>query len=42
MALPEHWQPSSDGRILTWLTGLTVLTAGAIWVRRSRSPKARS
>jgi hypothetical protein len=41
MALPPHWQPSSDGSILTWLTALTVLTAGAICVRRMRSPRAR-
>ena len=35
MALPEHYQPSSDARILTWVGTLAVLVAGAVWVRRS-------
>jgi len=41
MALPEHWQPSPDRRILAWLSGFSVLTAGAIWVRRARSSASR-
>jgi hypothetical protein len=38
MALPEHWQPSSDRRVLTWLGAMAAMTAGAIWVRRVRAP----
>jgi hypothetical protein len=38
IALPEHWQPSSDRRILTWVAALTALTGTAIWVRRARTP----
>jgi hypothetical protein len=38
MTLPEHFQPSSDRRIVTWLTAFTALTAGALWVRSRRAP----
>jgi hypothetical protein len=38
IALPEHWQPSSDRRILTWVAALTALTATAVWIRRARTP----
>jgi hypothetical protein len=36
MALPEHFQPSSDRRIAAWLGAFAALTAGALWIRRSR------
>ena len=36
MDLPEHWQPSSDRRILTWLGAFAALTTVAVAVRRAR------
>jgi hypothetical protein len=42
MDLPEHWQPSRDGRILSWVGTLAALTAAAIWVRRARTGAQRS
>ena len=36
MALPEHWQRSSDERILAWVGTLAALTAAAFWVRAAR------
>jgi hypothetical protein len=35
--LPEHYQPTSDARILTWVGTLAVLTIGAALVRARRS-----
>ena len=36
MDLPEHWQPSSDRRILTWLGAFAALTTAAVVARRAR------
>jgi hypothetical protein len=36
MSLPEHWQPSSDRRIVTWVGALATLTAAAFWIRNAR------
>jgi hypothetical protein len=41
MALPDHWQPSSDERILTWVGTLATLTAAALWVRNARTRARR-
>ena len=35
-ALPEHYQPSSDARILRWVGVLAALTLGAA-IARSRT-----
>ena len=35
--LPEHYQPSSDARILKWVGTLAALTLGAALVRARRS-----
>jgi hypothetical protein len=37
MALPDHQQPSSDARIAAWIASFAALTAGAFWIRRSRT-----
>jgi MYXO-CTERM domain-containing protein len=34
-ALPEHWQPSSDERIVKWVVALGGLALAALWLRRS-------
>src|SRR3954470_21362713 len=39
--LPEHWQPSSDQRILAWLGTLATLTAAALWLRDARTRARR-
>jgi LPXTG-motif cell wall-anchored protein len=36
MGLPEHYSPSSDRRIATWIGALAALTAGAVLIRRRR------
>jgi hypothetical protein len=36
MSLPEHWQASSDRRILAWVGTLATLTAAAVWIRNAR------
>jgi hypothetical protein len=36
MALPDHQQPSSDRRIAAWIGTFAALTAGALWIKRSR------
>ena len=41
MDLPEHWQPSSDRRILTWLGAFAALTTVAVVVRRARPSETR-
>jgi hypothetical protein len=41
MDLPEHWQPSSDERILAWVGTLATLTAAALWVRNARTRAQR-
>jgi hypothetical protein len=42
MALPDHWQPSSDARILAWVGAFATLTAAALWVRNARTRARRS
>jgi hypothetical protein len=37
MTLPEHWQPSSEQRIKTWLAAFAALTATAIALRSKRT-----
>jgi hypothetical protein len=41
MDLPEHWQPSSDERILAWVGTLATLTAAAVWLRSARTRAQR-
>ena len=41
MDLPEHWQRSSDERILAWVGTLATLTAAAFWVRSARAQRPR-
>jgi hypothetical protein len=41
MDLPEHWQPSSDERILAWVGTLATLTAAALWMRSARTRARR-
>jgi hypothetical protein len=37
MALPEHYRPSSDRRIATWIGAFAALAAGAVLIRRGRN-----
>jgi hypothetical protein len=37
MALPEHWQPSSEERIAKWVTAFAALTVAAIALRNKRT-----
>jgi len=41
MALPEHWQRSSNERILAWVGTLATLTGAAFWVRNERTRARR-
>jgi hypothetical protein len=34
ISLPEHYTPSSDRRIATWLGAFAVLAAAAVAIRR--------
>jgi hypothetical protein len=34
MALPEHYTPSSDRRIATWIGAFAALTAAALVIKR--------
>jgi LPXTG-motif cell wall-anchored protein len=34
--LPQHLQPSSDARLLTWIGAMVVMGAGAAWIGRRR------